>query len=126
MSDNRSDLSSMLGKVISNPEAMQTIMKIAGELKDAKTEAAEAEEDNPQPAADGSTEQTAVANLHHHHHEGKKRDEEEENRIRLLVALKPYLNDDRREKADIMIRLLKLLRFTDLNELTKLLGDLSK
>ena len=37
MSDNRSDLSSMLGKVISNPEAMQTIMKIAGELKDAKT-----------------------------------------------------------------------------------------
>ncbi len=126
MSDNRSDLSSMLGKVISNPEAMQTIMKIAGELKDAKTETAEAEEDNPQPAADGSTEQTAVANPHHHHHEGKKRDEEEENRIRLLVALKPYLNDDRREKADIMIRLLKLLRFTDLNELTKLLGDLSK
>ena len=40
--------------------------------------------------------------------------------------MKPYLNDDRREKADIMIRLLKLLRFTDLNELTKLLGDLSK
>ena len=49
MSDNRSDLSSMLGKVISNPEAMQTIMKIAGELKDAKPKLPKQKKTIPSP-----------------------------------------------------------------------------
>lgn len=133
MSDTRSDFSSMLTKVMSNPEALQTIMKIAGEMRNSQSEEDEvdAEGANPadgaNPAEAGADEQAQPASANPHlHHGGKKRDDEEENRIRLLVALKPYLNEDRREKADIMIRLLKLLRFDDLNELSKLLGDLSK
>ena len=137
MSDeNRSDLSTLINKVISNPEAMQTIMKLANDLKENRSDAAADEEDDeketPQPAAGqpaegGQADQAVSASANPHFHRGhRKRDDEEENRIRLLIALKPYLNEDRREKADIMIRLLKLLRFTDLNELSKLLGDLSK
>lgn len=124
----------MLSKVLSDPEAMQTILKIAGEMKGGTSEhpssppggtvpgetpAANANAaGNPHPNAQGEGDAVKAAK--------RESNEAEENRIKLLYALKPYLNEDRREKTDVMIRILKLLRFTDLNELTKLLGGMSK
>lgn len=45
--------------------------------------------------------------------------EESENRIRLLNALRPYLCEERRNKLDVLIR---LLRIVELGELKGLLG----
>lgn len=45
--------------------------------------------------------------------------EESENRIRLLNALRPYLCEERRNKLDVLIR---LLRIVELGELRGLLG----
>lgn len=45
--------------------------------------------------------------------------EESENRIRLLNALRPYLCDERRNKLDVLIR---VLRIVELGELRGLLG----
>lgn len=127
MSESRSDLSNMLNKVISNPEAMQKIIKLAGEMKGASAGDDDAEGDKAESAANLIEKADGHYTHSEHDHKDKhKSDDEEENRIKLLIALKPYLNEERREKADLIIRLLKLLRFTDLNELTKLLGQISK
>jgi hypothetical protein len=127
MSESHSDLSNMLNKVISNPEAMQKIIKLAGEMKGASAGDDDAEGDKAVSAANLIEKADGHNTYSEHDNKDKhKSDEEEENRIKLLIALKPYLNEERREKADMIIRLLKLLRFTDLNELSKLLGQISK
>ena len=46
---------------------------------------------------------------------------ESENRLRLLNALRPYLSEDRREKLDLI---LKLLQLTELGQLSGLLKSL--
>jgi hypothetical protein len=127
MSESHSDLSNMLNKVISNPEAMQKIIKLAGEMKGASAGDDDAEGDKAVSAANLIEKADGHNTYSEHDNKDKhKSDEEEENRIKLLIALKPYLNEERREKADMIIRLLKLMRFTDLNELSKLLGQISK
>lgn len=127
MAESQSDFSSMLNKVISNPDAMQTILKLASEMKGGSAGGADAGGDEAVEAANifGKDGDHDEHSQHEHIHKHSY-DDDEENRIKLLIALKPYLNDERREKADMIIRLLKLLRFTDLNELSKLLGQISK
>ena len=48
--------------------------------------------------------------------------EDVENRIALLSAVRPFLSKQRQEKLDLLIKLLKL---SELGELTKLLGKIS-
>ena len=44
---------------------------------------------------------------------------ESENRVRLLNALRPYLSEDRREKLDLILKLLKLAELGHLSGLLK-------
>lgn len=132
MSETNSDLSGILQKVLADPEALQKIMRLAGEMKGGGTggtggESTEHAEGGAAGEGAGGAPQSGAAQGEGTGKPSKREAaEEEENRIKLLSALMPYLNEDRREKADVMIRILKLLRFTDLNELTKLLGGIAK
>ncbi|MDD6799910.1 MAG: hypothetical protein PUE85_05805 [Firmicutes bacterium] len=47
----------------------------------------------------------------------------DENQIRLINALKPYLSPKRREAAESILRILKMLKLTDLKHL---LGDIKQ
>ena len=129
MSENNSDLSGILQRVLGDPEAMQKILKLAGEMKGGDKEHGESEENIAAPQPKENTERRGEGQGEgrgDEKREKKEAGEAEENRIRLLCALKPYLNEERRDRADVMIRILRLLRFTDLNELTKLLGGIIK
>lgn len=124
MNGNNSDLSGMLQRVLSDPDALQNVLKLAGNLKNGKSVDVDLPEED-------IVDESIIDNIEEEAEEikeGVKNEsgEAEENRIRLLCALKPYLSEERREKADVMIRILKLLRFTDLNELTGLFGGILK
>ena len=123
MNANNSDLSGVIQRVLGDPESMQKVIKLVGNFRNETALDEETPDDGEE--INGSEEKTEEEK--EQRKMGKRETREaEENRIRLLCALQPYLNDERRNKADVMIRILKLLRFTDLNELTSLLGGIFK
>ncbi len=154
MSEPVSDISGLLQKVLANPEALQKILKLAGEMKGGNLtkdeeipnyseeafnyndgeprfyhevqgeESGEARHDEGHDEESSEVGGVSRGGAHHYKKKKGKENEEDEHRIQLLCALKPYLNDERRELADVVIRVLKLLRFTDLTELSKLLGGI--
>lgn len=96
------DLSSLLSGVMSNPEVMS---KLSGILSD--------------PEAMKSI--SAMASGVQHKEEVKEsphvlpipgHSDEAKNRARLISALKPYLNPERRDKADKLLGLLSILELT--------------
>ncbi len=96
------DLSSLLSGVMSNPELMS---KLSGILSDPETMktisgavsgASQEKEQKPHPPV--------LPNI--------PQNEDAKNRARLISALKPYLNADRRDKADKLLGLLSILELT--------------
>lgn len=85
------EMMSKLQGILSDPEAMQTISKAASSLGGMSPhEPTEKERERPSlPAA--------------------KNSDEAKNRAALISALKPYLSEERREKADKLLSLLSLL-----------------
>ena len=97
------DLSSLLSGVMSNPEIMSKLSGILSDPEAMKTisgavsgTAGEKEEkhENPPPLPKF------------------QQNEDARNRARLISALKPYLNADRRDKADKLLGLLSILELT--------------
>ena len=133
MNANNSDISGVLQRVLGDPDSMQKVLKLVGSFKNNNKEKVYEDEiydpDDEEISEEiGESEEFAGPEDKDskNRRESKESREAEENRIKLLCALQPYLNEERRSKADIMIRILKLLRFTDLNELTNLLGGILK
>ncbi len=96
------DLSSLLSGVMSNPEIMS---KLSGILSD--PEAMKALTGTVSGASNEKEEKhepPALPKLH--------QNEDARNRARLISALKPYLNADRRDKADKLLGLLSILELT--------------
>lgn len=94
------DLSALLSGVMSNPEIMS---KLSGILSD--------------PEAVNSI--SAMASGAQRKEEPKapplpipKQSDDAKNRARLISALKPYLNPERRDKADKLLGLLSILELT--------------
>ena len=97
------NFSDMLKDVMSDPDAMSKLMSVAeGLMKSEKPPEAEA---TSVPEASVPTVLT-------------KGNEE---RIALISAIRPYLSPERQKSADSMIKMLKVMKLTDLS---KLLGSL--
>ena len=97
MDSNGLDLSKILKMVTDNPAMLQTALSVAGKLKENINESPK-KEDSPAP-----TEALSPAGT------GKVSFRGREDEKRLLLALRPYLNEARREKIDFVLRILQLL-----------------
>ena len=93
----------MLKDVMSDPDAMSKLMSVAeGLMKSEK----------PPEVSQPSEDETGVPTVL------TKGNEE---RIALISAIRPYLSPERQKSADSMIKMLKVMKLTDLS---KLLGSL--
>ena len=116
------DLSAVIGALSKNP----AILTALGSLMEAGAKKPSPEPKSPDIGAilgllgakNDSEERSA--SVTHSGIFGSK--EDVENRIALLCAVRPFLSKERQEKLDILIKLLKL---SELGEITKLLGKIS-
>ena len=103
------DLSSLLSGVMSNPEIMSKLSGILSNPEAMKTISG--------AVSGGSVEieeKPAAPMLPH-----IPQNEDSRNRARLISALKPYHNADRRDKADKLLGLLSILELTGSSNLFK-------
>lgn len=100
------DLTTLLSGVMSNPDIMNKISGIMNDPEAMKSIS------NAMSGISPQTEQAkeAVSNIQRQLPEPKS--DESKNRARLISALKPYLNADRRDKADKLLGLLTLLEIS--------------
>lgn len=127
MNPDSNALSDMLGSVLSNPEAMSSIMRVASSLglggaglggltastptENAREESSEAlSRPEPQRTGEGQTAQSPIQSAPTPAAPAQKKSNGDDDRIRLLNALRPYLGDDRRKKVDSVLGILRLLR----------------
>lgn len=121
----------MLGRVLQNPDALSSIMKIAQGLRnggDQKTappqqsrEPQQQVQDEPQDTEQNDREENAqesndISNVNLLNSFGPQLSrlfKHDENRSHLLVALKPYLGKNRREKVDSILNILQLMELAD-------------
>lgn len=137
------DYGSMLGDILGNPEAMEGVMRVAkamglsggaGSRDSSGTSAAHGARDDRtgpdtpsgpdghqeergsgmQPSVNAASLGGGLSALL-----GDRKDEE--HRERLLIALRPYLNDSRSGMLDTVLRLMRLARLGDIG---KLIGKL--
>ncbi len=96
------DLSTLLSGVMSNPEIMD---KLSGILQNPEAlKAISGAAAGATPQKEESAPPTSLPKL--------PQNEDAKNRARLISALKPYLNPDRRDKADKLLGLLSILELT--------------
>ena len=115
-------LEDIIGKLTENPEMMKSLMNVAGSIM------------NNQNVDDGqSGDRTAETKreLHEndrdemHSNDGlkkqrnRKRGDDAENLICLLIALKPYVSEDRCGKIDSIVKILKLVQLSEKTGLLK-------
>ena len=99
------DISEKLQSILGDEEAMKKLKTLADSMgiggeEEKVSDSNKAEENN------GTT-----------YIKGKKHSSDDH--INLLLALRPFLSDDRKEMADRIIRLLKVLKMTDAGKLLR-------
>lgn len=145
MSENHQtpDFSAMIGQVLSNPEALKNIMQFASGLGgSAQANAAPSQEEQRPPhhsEEKPSFERPPYGDMRPpkqdcdcdcdcdcHPPKGSKpcSPVKDCDRVQLLRALKPFLCDERREKADAILRILGLISAAEKMGLTQNLGSL--
>ena len=90
-----------LNALLSNPEIMKTISGLAEQFGSSER----------QETSDISNNMSDISNLANI---AKSINAEDDNRIRLLNALKPYMNSKRSANMDTAIKILKLTKLTSL------------
>lgn len=125
MNPDSNALSDMLGSVLSNPEAMSSILRVASSLGLNSTDGAKTDSTVSYGETDRSPEVAADRPLSAHAAEetataaplpsvpSPKKAAGDEDRIKLLNALRPYLGDDRRKRVDSVLGILRLLRVAE-------------
>ena len=103
MDDN---LSEMLKSVMSDPETMSKLKSVAESLAGGGDNPSEAPETTKTEVPEAKPSFLTKGN---------------EERIALISAIRPYLSPERRKSADSMIKMLKMMKLTDLS---KMLGNL--
>ena len=96
------DLSALLSGVMSNPEVMSKLSGILSDPEAMKTISGAVS--GATKEKDEKNEAPALPKI--------PQNEDARNRARLIPALKPYLNADRRDKADKLLGLLSILELT--------------
>lgn len=118
------DLSEKLQSLLSDPESMQNLAELAGMLQGSGEEAANAEPsqaDNTDTASDNCFDFSKLLLLSEIFSQMQEQDSE----TQLLLALKPYLSEQRSKRVDRAVKLLRLYSvFLSLKE-KGLLNDLT-
>ena len=113
-------LNDIISKLTENPEMMRNLMNVAGNIMNnnnndsnnfSYNNSAQPER-QPQPLIKEKCEEK-------HEHEHRKRGDDAENLICLLLALKPYVSDDRCKKIDSIVKILKLVQLSEKTGLLK-------
>ena len=97
------DLSKILKMVTDNPAMLQTALSFAGKLKDNMGQAPQNNTVIESPKGDTGT---VLPVMKEKENAGNKTREDER---RLLLALRPYLNETRQDKIDFVLKILQLL-----------------
>ena len=133
------NISEMLQGVLNDPEAMRKLMGAAESLmgKSAGSASGEEEDAAAEGSASGATQTDAEVGSNAANDrqrspvptggQGKRRPGNDE-RIALITALRPYLSEERRQTADNLVRILRMLRLADLSRLADFggLSDLNR
>lgn len=116
------DLGAVIGALSRNPEALSALGSIMGSLnkKPSSPEKGSFDASGLLSLLGGGRTEEKPTELISKNPFGSK--EDIKNRIALLNAVKPFLSNERQEKLELVIKLLKL---SELGELTSLLGKLS-
>ena len=109
------NISEMLKGVLTDPDALKKLMGAAETLM-GNGNKSKADEDPPTPHSD-SPEQGESREDDRHSERGHRAGNNE--RIALIAALRPYLSPERRQTANSLIKMLKMLKLADLNKLLK-------
>ena len=119
------NLSAIIGALSQNPAALSMLGSI---MQNINKNPPAPEQNTPDMGALfgllGSKKEAAEGSNERHEAHGSPFGSKEDNkkRIALLNAVKPFLGDERREKLDMII---KLLRLSELGELASLLGKMN-
>ncbi len=116
---NNGDFSEALKGILNDPEALSGVMKIAKNMMGQKPENSEEEDGDIREEEVLKKEETI-----NRKESPPKTEYSNENRTKLLYALKPYLNESRREKIDYILNIMKMIHLaSDMNLLQMLKGD---
>ena len=116
------DLGAVISALSRNPEALSALGSIMGSLNKKPPSPEKGSFDSSgilSLLSGGRTEERAAESVSKNPFGSK---EDIKNRIALLNAVKPFLSNERREKLELIVKLLKL---SELGELTALLGKLN-
>ena len=102
-------LEDMISKLTENPERMKSLMNVAGNIMN---DGQNVQNDDNRPREE-SAERDRVKP------QKKRRGNDAENLICLLLALKPYVSDERCEKIDGIVKILKLVQLSEKSGLLK-------
>ncbi len=94
------DFQDKLNSILSNPELMKMISSMAGQVN------SEPQNVNSDISNNSPADFDSIANI------ASKIGSEDDNRIRLLNALRPYMNQSRSANMDTAIKILKLTKLT--------------
>ena len=133
---NNADYSEMISGIMSDPEAMNNVLKIARNLigNSGITETGSSGQQNQGDIGSKVSKMIESAGIKNNGNENKSDTESAfpaasffadkeaaANREKLLIALKPYLNSERSSMVDTILKLLQLAKIADIG---KLLGNL--
>lgn len=114
------DISEMLNRILSDPQAMSGVMKLAGGLMNGGEGSAANEAERP-PANGGGEDANRTANastpslnsLGLGNVKLPKLLSYDADRVKLLEALKPYLGDGRRDKISYLLNIMRILKLLE-------------
>lgn len=116
------NISEMLQSVLSDPETMKKLMNVAGGIMGGNSpseaspvSAGQSSSDEVEESSDIGAAATSLKGLFSDS-VGKPGNDE---RIALVKAIRPYLSESRRQTADGILNLMKILKLADLGKLIK-------
>ena len=110
------NISEMLKGVLSDPDAMKKLMGAAEALMGGNGSQAPTETEASVSSSKPLEREEETEGNPHPKPECRAGNNE---RIALIAALRPYLSPERRQTADSLIKMLKMLKLADLNKLLK-------
>lgn len=112
------NVSEIMSKVMSNPALMNSLKATAETLFGAEPQ--NADEVVVQEKSDKKEDNEAnKPEIQEKNNDSDEKHIENEQRMQLLLALKPYMDDNRREKIDYMLKIMKLFQITEIGGLIK-------
>lgn len=106
--DGNNGLNDIISKLTQNPEMMKNLMNVAGNIMNENEHQHHSKDDIRYEKNEYEPKREEDCHIHH-----KKRGDDAGNLICLLLALKPYVSDERCKKIDSIIKILKLVQLSE-------------